>query len=342
MPTPTGHRPQLDGLRALAIAGVLLSHFHGGFLAETLAGGGVRLFFVLSGFLITGMLLAARARREAGEPAPLRNFYIRRVLRLWPAYFLLLGIAVAFNIEDIRPVALWHALLSSNILFALRGDFVPWPTGPWWSLSVEEQFYAAWPAVVLFAPRRALPAITLALAVAGYAYRQAAPFGPFATHYLPFASFDALGAGALLAMVEPTPRVLRVLRLALPVLLAVIGAALLWGGSWTFAIAQGLDALAFAAVVGLAAGPGFKGVIGRLLESAPMRFIGRISYGIYLYHMFVLAAIFAFVSPRVPMLGQPGWATLAVAAPLSVLVAAASWYLLEAPINRTKRRFPYP
>src|SRR4028118_400724 len=110
------YRPQLDALRGIAIVGVLESHF----LSDGATGPlGVRLFFVLSGFLITNILLTIRLEGSVsgGTMRLMRNFLIRRALRIWPAYYLLITLLLITNAQDFRSVAVWHALFASNILF---------------------------------------------------------------------------------------------------------------------------------------------------------------------------------------------------------------------------------
>jgi peptidoglycan/LPS O-acetylase OafA/YrhL len=184
------YSPQLDALRAFAVAGVLYSHF---WQEESGAGHlGVRLFFVLSGFLITGILLSLRPTATSGGTAlrGLSIFYVRRAIRIWPAYFLLLGTAISLNLQNIRDTALWHALFASNILFSLRNEYVPWVTAPWWSLSVEEQFYLVWPFLMLLPPKRALPWVAGGAVLAALAFQYLMrESGSLAASFLPPASF---------------------------------------------------------------------------------------------------------------------------------------------------------
>ncbi len=147
----------LDGLRALAVLAVVLEHFGPVHLAELVHPGrlGVRLFFVLSGFLITGILLEARA---AGGPAAtgsiLRAFFVRRALRLLPLFYVVLAISCVFS-PSVREGWLWHATYQTNHYIAILGG---WPTAfaHAWSLAVEEQFYLVWPWIILLLPLRAL------------------------------------------------------------------------------------------------------------------------------------------------------------------------------------------
>jgi peptidoglycan/LPS O-acetylase OafA/YrhL len=327
---------QLDGLRALAIAGVLYSHF---FDAESIAGVlGVRLFFVLSGYLITRMLLDAR---NAGLSV-LPNFYIRRALRLWPAFYLALGTAVIFDVEGIRAVAWWHASYASNILFALRDDYVPWVTAGWWSLAVEEQFYLVWPFVVVLASRQALPWICIA-AICGSAVFTATVqsfHGSEQMYLLLPGALDGLAGGGLLAIARQSrPKMLRLL----PVLglasaglgLALVALALKWG-YWAGLF---LALVASCALVNLAS-TDRDWIARRLLASRPAVFIGRISYGIYLYHFFVWWGLMQLFGHHPAT--QRGWFLLVAGSLLCVALATLSWFAIEMPANRLKSRFSLP
>ncbi|TIX66735.1 MAG: acyltransferase, partial [Mesorhizobium sp.] len=162
---------QLDALRAVAVTMVLYAHFLAPGGASFVGHLGVRLFFVLSGFLITRLLIDARdaAAYEAG-PA-LRAFYIRRMLRIFPPYFAVLGLVWLTDLEHSRGSLIWHALYLSNFWYALRNEWTPWLLCHFWSLSIEEQFYLAWPLIVLLAPRRRIEAIVTGVILLSLAYR---------------------------------------------------------------------------------------------------------------------------------------------------------------------------
>ncbi len=141
-----GYRPQLDSLRAFAVLAVLFTHFwrYDSELGEL----GVRLFFVLSGFLLTSILLRERDRsRELAisRPRLLRDFYARRILRIWPIYYAALFASVLLGAQGIARTFAWHALFASNILFFLEQSWTPPEVAHLWTLAVEEQFYLVLP-----------------------------------------------------------------------------------------------------------------------------------------------------------------------------------------------------
>ena len=151
--------PHLDGLRALAVGAVLMEHFWAPWAIESrvpLGAIGVRLFFVLSGFLITAILLNAKARVEAGTRSTrseMARFYARRALRLFPIFYLTIAVAAFAGIQIVRDSLWWHLFYTSNLFLAVKASWSG-PIAHFWSLAVEEQFYFIWPAVVLLCPRK--------------------------------------------------------------------------------------------------------------------------------------------------------------------------------------------
>ena len=128
---------------------------------------GVQLFFVLSGFLITGILLRCRGDEDAGgKISRMRQFYVRRFLRIFPLFYAVLFAAALLNIRPVRETLLWHVSYLSNLQMALAGGWSG-PVSHFWSLAVEEQFYLLWPCLILFLPRKYLLwAILIAIATA--------------------------------------------------------------------------------------------------------------------------------------------------------------------------------
>lgn len=336
-----GYKPQLDSLRGFAILSVLYTHFCDP--NSVVGSGGVRLFFVLSGFLITRNLL--RLRRDGqpttGAPSRLLTFFARRVLRLWPAYYLLLAAVLFLNVENIRSVAFWHLGFASNILFVVRNAYPPWPTSPWWTVDVEEQFYLLWPFVILFPPVSMLRWPPIAAIIIGISYHcimAAIGNDALSAWFLLPASFDALGAGALLAVVHTYRRRYPAwlpwagIIAFIPMMLCVLTNTAYW-------LADSLTILPAAAVIA-AADQGFTGIAGRVMNFKPLHRLGHISYGIYLYHMFVLAAVF-HIFRTVPLLYKTGPVLFVVASAASIAVASLSWRFIESPANALKRYFPY-
>ena len=153
--------PQLDGVRAIAISAVLLAHFPVfpalvQIYAMQPGQLGVRLFFVLSGFLITRILLHCRDLVESGTVslgAVLRRFYTRRALRIFPLYFLVVGVFAWLGAPNVREHLVWHLTYTTNFRMAALASNL-FPAGHFWSLAIEEQVSAVWPLLTLVLPRR--------------------------------------------------------------------------------------------------------------------------------------------------------------------------------------------
>ena len=361
--------PALDGLRGVAILAVICYHVRGpegaAILdrilahADALGWAGVDLFFVLSGFLITGILLDARSR-----PRYFRTFFARRVLRIVPVYvaFLLfsmwvaplLGLSTPAEALHLRKMQAWYWTYLLNVYVALHG-WAAVGAGPThlWSLAVEEQFYVLWPLVVLLASPRVLPKIAIGCIVAaeicrtGFALIQAP--GEVNFVLLP-TRMDTLAVGALLACAERNADLSSTIRRWLPPAMLASLAALLV----TLVIEHTIDPqLPLAQLVALPAIAILSGAfvvhaskVGGVLNSSALRFVGRYSYGMYIWHLVVITGI-AVYGPYVwKQLGTSqtllsNLITLLTVVTLTVLVALLSWYVIERPFVRLKRLFVY-
>jgi peptidoglycan/LPS O-acetylase OafA/YrhL len=337
-----GYRPQLDSVRAFAVLSVLVNHF----LIETELGTlGVRLFFVLSGYLLTGILLSERGeaeRLQVPRRRALRDFYVRRILRIWPAYYAALIGAVLIGEQGMAKTFAWHALFASNILFFLEQAWLPGESAHLWTLSVEEQFYLLLPLALLFVPTKHVRALLIGCIVAAIAYRAAVAAVISGTfdfdNLLPVASFDALGGGAVLAAVQRQSGPIdwkKLIAWSLPL------ALLLDFGSHSKALSSVVvPAVYILPMAGLiaAADSGVPGWGNVILGNRLLIRLGRISYGVYLYHLFVAVAADEFMV-------HLGYARLAgtlrfiVLVGLTVAVAIVSWFIIERPALSLKRYF---
>jgi peptidoglycan/LPS O-acetylase OafA/YrhL len=352
----------IDSLRALAVIAVLASHYLprnewlGADLLGEGAAAGVRLFFALSGFLITGILLDARAAIRSGTTsagAALGHFYARRSLRILPLYFLVVGACWLLGVAAVREAPGSFLTFTYN-LHLIRQGWWDNHVAHFWTLSVEQQFYLLWPCLLLFAPRRALVPLAVLMMVtaegARWHYQRTDPTG-MAFYVSTLAAGDALGAGALLALVIRSPRACHWLErmLASPAMAAV---GIIWiAGAWWHpalepvlgfaanALRDAFELLVFAALI-FGATRGFRGALASIAAWKPLAYLGRISYGIYVYHPLMLpvaAAIFALVGITAD--GEPEPARVAVALVLTLGTAAISWHLFEKPLNDLKRYF---
>jgi peptidoglycan/LPS O-acetylase OafA/YrhL len=353
-PSQDGFRPDVEGLRGIAVLIVVL--FHAG-LAGVVGGFiGVDVFFVISGFLITGLLL--REHERTGRIAFL-PFYARRARRLLPAAIVVLLATLIAALNLVAPLdrpsvgldGAAAALSIGNIRFALAsGDYFasvssPSPFLHFWSLAVEEQFYLVWPALILLVARGLHARRRLVLALVGVVATSFAAnlvltdvAANWAFYSLPTRAWE-LGLGGLAAVVVAAGVTARAPR--------ILAGAAGWLGLAAIAIATltfdpslaypGVAALvpAIGAAVLLAAGHRRFGP-GLLLAFVPLRMVGRISYSLYLVHWPILVlAPFALGGP-VDDVGRVGLVGL------SVLVATASWALVETPFRRPLPRIVAP
>lgn len=347
-PAPAAYSPELDGLRAVAVAAVAYSHWLPGWQAGLPFGAGVHLFFVLSGFLITRILLGLRDGPDRGRAVA--RFYGRRALRLFPAFYLVLAAAWAADVPIVRETWAWHAAYLSNVFIASRAEWQG-HLSHFWSLAVEEQFYLVWPWLIVWLPDRWLGLLVTTTILAGPAARLAASARGLGEPFwalVPAGSADSLALGAWLAW-----RRWRRPEDARPVVGAslVLGAAVLWvgldgseraGAVWPPVVTvwrQVLQGVVFAAVVERAI-DGWRGLLGRVLQSRTLVAVGRISYGIYLIHAFAPVVVDAAWRALTGE-GSGAWSppVRALASGLATVgLAAVMWRLLETPFLRLKTR----
>ena len=339
VPRIAGRIPSLDGLRALSIGLVVLGHVMGtrGFTAPAelghwqLGNFGVRVFFVISGFLITSLLLEETDRTGR---ISLGQFYLRRVFRIFPAFYALL--AVLFVLEQVGWIELrpGDLLAGATYLTNYHHDR-SWYAGHLWSLSVEEQFYLVWPAILVFAgTRRGLRLAVVVLLVAPV-LRIALGFVPSLRagigETFPTVA-DALATGCLLAGIRPwLSRSQRFTRfLASPafwlVPLAVAAAARNPSAKLDWLVGQTVMNVGIAVVIDRTIRiPGDW--LGRLLNARPLVVIGTLSYSLYLWQQLFLNRHGSADVQRFP-----------VNLVLVAVAAALSYYLVERPCLQLRVR----
>jgi peptidoglycan/LPS O-acetylase OafA/YrhL len=323
--TESSRVPALDGLRGLAILLVLVGH-----TTPALAGYvGVELFFVLSGYLITGILLRAK-----GSPGYFRAFYARRALRIWPLYLLFL--VALWTVWPLTPAqrgwmdlnGWWYWLHLANIGHAYAGNPPDHVTTHLWSLAVEEQFYLVWPAVIWWCSRRQAGLVCGVLIVVGMALRGGDPVPWLNT----LTRLDSIAVGSLIALVgvqRLNPR-----RVGLAAALCL--GAVLWLEPTLTPKHDPRWVVWLQTVLAL----GFGALLVSVVQRPPawaswswLQWLGRVSYCVYLVHLPLVVLLRPHVEPRL----LPG----AVAA-LSCGIAALSWRYWESPWLALRDRVPMP
>ena len=344
--------PAFDGLRAVAILVVLLYHCHPRLQGTIFEGfivwgwTGVSLFFVLSGFLITGIILDSHASLHF-----YKNFFARRFLRIWPAYLMLLFLYYwffPFLFSGYRWM--FHGIATAPWLFLLLFVQNLWPIalpgsiGPTWSLAIEQQFYLFWaPIARRLPPRWLLLAATAMLATSPIVRTfWGNRFTP--THTL--THLDGLAVGSIIAValrVFPWPPSTWkwVTRAALMVGAAGIALMLNHGSAWTDTlISIGFGGMLLAGLLGQT---GIRPTLYcRTLTLPPLLFIGKISYGLYVTHILVFSVLGGYVDKPLDHFGIPGnLAIVVIRLTASIGFAALMWYRFEKPILGLKRYFNF-
>ena len=360
------HIAALDGVRGVAVLYVVALHYGGGASSSSHTGrlvgkfchfgwSGVSLFFVLSGFLITGILWDGK--HKGGW---IKNFYGRRLLRIFPLYYgcLLLILIVGFAQGIAGPVArklIPFFLYLQNVpqLNAVANN-VPTPLPPFhfWSLAVEEQFYLIWPFLLgRMTTRRGVQILAIAVFVASLVGRfaVAAHLSPAAlsiySGWLPYRSGE-IAAGAFLAMCYRGPEWNAVRKYARPglalcfcfVVVFFFRNQSLLGSALTFSFGLAAATLFYACLLARSLG---SGLTRRVMENAGLRWFGKYSYGIYVYHI-LLGGVFEALMLRWTAHLQPSLGAIVVRAgmlALSLAVAWLSFQYFESPIMRLNRYF---
>jgi peptidoglycan/LPS O-acetylase OafA/YrhL len=241
---------------------------------------------------------------------------------------------------------------TSNIFFATHHWGDAGHIGHFWSLAVEEQFYLVWPWLLVFLPRQRLLPLVIAVISLGplyrfYAFHQYGP-GDVARGVFTLAVIDSLGIGALLAILTRTIPAARLRHWLLYVgLLVGLGGYFILvaigdrgpGDELSFGLTTTAAALVFGWLV-VGAAKGYLGVLGRLLALQPFVYVGKISYGVYVFHNLVIAAVIK-AGPRVGFDYHPGIRGLIVVTAVTIAVASLSWHFFERPLNGLKRHFAY-
>lgn len=349
---------QLDAVRAIAVLLVIISHWiPREYLISRVPTGelGVDIFFVLSGFLITWILLANREKariENAGRGQVIKNFYIRRSLRIFPIYYFVVLTMLIFSektgtsIETSYPYYLTYT--SNYYFFDIKGwDGI---LSHLWSLSVEEQFYILWPSIMLFSGRKLLPYIIGGFILIGIG-TQVLLRGVGMSNILTPACFDAFGMGALLSwIIVHNPgwlgKFYRYLKIVAPFAFMLFVISCIQTRWHIFPLIRTINSILALTLITfiLYRIQSGKSIRSFILNNKMFIFLGKISYGIYLYHLILPYVVSQFAGKYFGInlqqgIGLAGYFILNLV--LVVAVSWLSWMLIEKPILSLKAYFEY-
>jgi peptidoglycan/LPS O-acetylase OafA/YrhL len=341
------YHKELDGVRAIAVFMVIFFHFFfelnlPPLLTKVANFGrtGVSLFFVLSGFLITRILIATKE-----SPNYFSSFYVRRSLRIFPLYYFFLSlIFIIIPLISGKPFApfnlqvyCWTYL--QNFALAFRWDQV----GPrhLWSLSVEEHFYLFWPLLIYLLSFRKIVGAIVFIVVMAFVVKYIMIVHDYASYYFTFARMDELAMGALLAVLEIKNKLIDKNAnkfLLMSVICAIPAIALLgiftdMNNPFIQIIKYNLLVFTFWGMIAYVISLRDTCWVKRFLRTRPMVFSGKISYGLYIYHPLCIATIWSF-SPKMNLA-----LIFVIAVGFIFLAASASYYLFELNFLKLKRFF---
>lgn len=369
-----GFIPALDGLRGVAIILVMLHHFTyyrptSGI--DALTGDvvfffwtGVDLFFVLSGFLITGILLDTRDNERY-----FTTFYARRTLRIFPLYYLVLFLAfvVLPQFPVVHPVLVGNDQVQAHWPYWFYVANFSIANGGWvhgwvdvsWSLAIEEQFYLVWPLLIWLCPPRVMAVLCAVIFVAqpvGRVFARATDVATLSIFVLPWFRLDGFAIGALLAfaqrrgllpLIDRWVPVIVITGVAGIILCTIMGGDTWWWNRWMQQYGYSLIAITGGAMLVSAITRPAASLWPRMLSAGWLRAFGKYSYGLYLIHAPVMRAVreYVFNPSEYERFGIGPWIAQVVyygaATAPTFALAWLSWRLFEAPILRLKARFPY-
>jgi peptidoglycan/LPS O-acetylase OafA/YrhL len=357
------HIKALDSIRALALFGVIISHW----LSDAPLLGvfnpgqlGVNTFFVLSGFLITGILFQNRAQAELvgnSKKVVAQNFFMRRSLRIFPIYYLTIFILLAFEAatkSHIKDNFSYFLTYTSNF-YLYRHQSYDGMVSHLWSLAVEEQFYLVWPWVILFIPRQHLLTSILVFIGIGVLSEYTLCDNNYAnfSYMLPFTCFASFGLGALLSFLlvfhkNHLPKAYRLLTLVAVACSLLLLGFITRGYPLLLPIRTVHSLLALWLIAHVMLTRERNQPQGWLLDNRVLAFIGKISYGMYLFHVplgYDYPYLDKYVNGVLPSLIRnsayyPRF-VLVENFVLLILLSWGSWVLLERPILKLKKYFKY-
>lgn len=347
--------PGLNGLRAIAAIMVVIYHWTQPLVEKNpqlryfiLDGNfGVNIFFVLSGFLITGILLKEKNKvlaEDGNNKRIIFNFYARRFLRIFPIYYLTLFIVFFVKLPGFNGNLLYYITYTENFNVFIKSDWDSFSHT--WSLAVEEQFYLLWPFVILFTKKEKLLPVLIAFILSGPLFSIFQTYvlkNPLNAFILTPSCFDAFGMGALLAYLYLNNLLIKVkkcVKILLPIALLLF---IYWkvaptGGHFQYFKRINESVIACGLIL-FCLSKNYAPIRDKILENKAMYQLGLVSYGIYLFHYpipYLFGRLQAFTAfPQNPLLQYLMMFLLLIG------ISFLSFYLFEKPILKYKKKFDY-
>ena len=352
------HIKALDGIRFFSILGVMLAHWIPSRVTVSFAWG-VIVFFALSGYLITRILLTTKDKYPSGDKFHLfKVFYVRRSLRIFPIYFFTIFALYLLDFAEVKANIVWLLTFTANIKFSLENNFHG-SIGHLWSLSVEEQFYLLYPLLIFFIDRKFILPSLITMVIVGVAFRAILYFagsGLVVQATFTLCALDSLAIGGVLAYIEIYHRALlsKLIHRYWAYWLSALFLYLLCG----LLFAYGLDRLnpamsaynlilgrfllsllTFYLIARCILGPGRNLKI--FLEHRYVTYLGKISYGMYFYHLFVQTLVDYCLAQAQQAPIKSAYVMFGLYFVVTVLISILSWHLIEARMNGLKKNFNY-
>ena len=349
------YNKQIDGLRFFAVMGVLICHFihfDNVWFNRLPFGQGVNLFFVISGYLITKILLINKEKIQNGETnrkSVIKIFYLRRFLRIFPIYYITIFYLLIIDFQNTKDIWIWLVTYTTNFYVSIDHHPYIGSFNHLWSLAVEEQFYLIWPFVVLLTPKRHLEKVIIGIILLSLIFK--ITLYQFigesvAINALTISCADSLGFGALIAYWslyrESFLQRINSFRLAIPLSFLPFFYFLIYTRDNNFVVIAGNNFLfsvfAFFVVI-KASQMQFTSVFKLMLENKLVVHLGKISYGIYLYHLFMLDFYNQLINiaPEIFNAGCP--LKVPILFLFTLAFAQISWIAVESPLMKIKNRF---
>jgi peptidoglycan/LPS O-acetylase OafA/YrhL len=345
---------QLDAIRAIAAFGIITLHWLNsnyinkfGIYHESnwhFWQYGVQMFFVLSGFLISDILI--KNKNASNKAKIFKNFFVRRILRLFPIYYLLVLVLVILKDEFVIQHLFWFLSYTANIKFYLEGGLVDVWSNHMWTLSIEEQFYLILPFLMVYTPKKFELFIPLTLISIALVYKSLNSYG-HPHSLLLHAQTDTLGMGVLLAVLKNRyPKYFDFITGRAAKFLLLIGfilsLVLFYTPNKTMAVEFHFNyilVLTFGLLIANTT-TGFGGLLGKIFENKVLVYLGKITYGLYLYHKIIPLILLIFIN-KLDIVLDNLIVYYLVNMFILLVVTHFSWKLIEMPILKLKSRFEY-